>query len=94
MQFLPVESNESLADHRNQQKWRQEADLIRELQASNVDAALVNRLVSDGWYSGELLPELTTDELKSVGFRASQIATMKRFFRKHSIPNLELNQQS
>jgi hypothetical protein len=75
------------------ENW-EEQDLVSYLRASKIDEVLIKRLLSDAWNCGQMLPELTTQDLKNAEFKPGHIALMKTFFRTHRIPNPDLNPKS
>jgi GTPase SAR1 family protein len=72
------------------QSWNR-TELETQLRASKLDSAAISRLLDEGWESGDVLPELTIENLKAAEFKPGHIAAVKRFMISNGIPNAELN---
>jgi hypothetical protein len=81
-------SRQPTSSHWN--RWNEEKLKIT-LEEYGLPEKSIDRLMSAGWTSGMILPDLTLGDLRNVGFKPGEIALMRHFFVEFGIENAELN---
>jgi hypothetical protein len=73
----------------NWQDW-DENDIRKQLKDCGIEASAIDRLIADDWNSGDVLPDLTLNNLTRAQFTRGQIARLTKLFVKFGIPDANL----
>jgi hypothetical protein len=74
----------------NWENWN-ENDFRNQLKECGLEASAIDRLIADDWNSGDVLSDVTLDDLTRAKFTPGQIARFERLLVKFEIPNFDLN---